>query len=373
MIARTSALILSASLAAMSVSPALAIEPEAAAEALGAAMAAGTRGTSSYESATMSGGDVEITGLTLTSSDSGDTIRFERAVIESPSEDGDGVFQSPRINVENGTITGTGEGSVASGVMTDVTVLDVSGADPENFGRSILFSTAEADTIVLDPAEHDGELRIARVAMEAANWIDNEPQDVSGTVEDMTISEAAFADAVFKPSALGYGDLVFDISFDVSRDPETQLMTIDDFTMSMQDAGSLTVTGEVANVPDPAAFRKAERAAVAQTEIQNLTLTIQDQSLTGKILDFQAGKQGITREQYAQQIAGALPFLLAALNNQQFQNQVASAVGTFLQNPQTLTVTIDPEEPVSTAEIVQTAKTAPQTIPDKLNVTIQAQ
>lgn len=372
MTGRVSALTLSASLIVLSLNPALAIEPDAAAEALGAAMAAGTRGTSSFESAAKTGDNIEITGLTLVSSDSGDKIRFERTVIESPSEGGEGVFQSPRISVENGTISGKGTGSVASAMLTDATILDVAQADPDNFGRSLLFSHAEASGIVLDPEDQDGQVSVSRVSVDAMNWVQNEPQDVSGSVEDMTISESTFAKADFKPSALGYGDLVFDINFDVSRDPETQMMDVRDFTVAMQDGGSLTVTGEIGKVPDPAAFRKAERASVAMMEIQDLTLTIKDASLTGKILDFQAGKQGITREQYAQQIAGALPFLLAALNNQQFQNQVATAVGTFLQNPQTLTVTLDPAEPVSGAEIVQTVKTAPQTLPDKLNATIIA-
>jgi hypothetical protein len=96
-----------------------------------------------------------------------------------------------------------------------------------------------------------------------------------------------------------------------------------------------------------------------------MTLRYDDKSLAGRVMDELAKQQGITREDYANQIAGALPFLLAALNNPEFQNQVAGALGTFLKQPQSLTVKLQPAAPISGQEIMEVLGSAPQTLPDR--------
>ena len=74
-----------------------------------------------------------------------------------------------------------------------------------------------------------------------------------------------------------------------------------------------------------------------------MTVRYDDKSLAGRIMDMLAKQQGLSREDYAKQIAGALPFLLAALNNQAFQDKVAGALGGFLQDPKSLTIKLEPE------------------------------
>ena len=372
MLRRLTVLSLSASLVALSLSPALAIEPQAAAEALGAALVAGTGGKATFESASQDGSNIAVSGLTLTSHDSSDTVRFDRTLIEAPAEDGDGVFTSPRITMENGQISGESDGTLANASITGAVILEADPQAPAEIGRGMRFDVVEASDLRVTPKDRPGEVSVARATIRAGNYVNNEPQEGSGSVEDITISEEAFADSDFKPAMLGYGDLVFDVSWDAARNPDSQAVSIRDLTFTMQDGGSLTISGELGKVPDPAAFREAQQAAAAQIEIQSVTLRYEDASLAGKVLDYQAEKQGIPPEQYAQQIAAALPFLLAALNNPAFQQQVAGAVGTFLQDPQSLTVRLAPEAPISGAEIVQTVQSAPQTLPDRLNATITA-
>jgi hypothetical protein len=85
-----------------------------------------------------------------------------------------------------------------------------------------------------------------------------------------------------------------------------------------------------------------------------------------------AKQQGVSREDYANQIAAALPFLLAAMNNPEFQNEVASALGAFLKDPQSLTIKFEPTAPVSGTEIMSIVGSAPQTLPDRLNASVTA-
>jgi hypothetical protein len=64
--------------------------------------------------------------------------------------------------------------------------------------------------------------------------------------------------------------------------------------------------------------------------------------------------------------------MLSAINNQAFQEEVATAAGNFLMNPGTIEVNVKPEKPMSAAEIMGVAQSAPQTLPDQLNVSVEA-
>src|SRR4029079_9174587 len=103
-----------------------------------------------------------------------------------------------------------------------------------------------------------------------------------------------------------------------------------------------------------------------KTQLHNLTIRYDDKSLAGRVLDFLAKQQNLSRDDYAKQISAALPFLLAAINNPPFQSQVAAAVGGFLKDPKSLTIDFAPDAPVSGDDLIALAKTQPGAIPDKL-------
>jgi len=106
--------------------------------------------------------------------------------------------------------------------------------------------------------------------------------------------------------------------------------------------------------------------------LNSISLKYVDDSLAVRVLDMMAKQQGMEREQFAQQMSMALPFMLNAINNQEFQNQVATAAGSFLNNPGTIEVKVKPAKPMSAAEIMGIAQSAPHTLPDELNVTVEA-
>ena len=112
--------------------------------------------------------------------------------------------------------------------------------------------------------------------------------------------------------------------------------------------------------------------AMSQMSVQALTIRYSDNSLAEKILEAAAAKQGTTRELYAQQLAGALPFFLSMIQNPAFQNKVATAVSQFLTDPKSLTISVQPERPITGAELLGLVQTAPPTLPDVLGASIEA-
>jgi hypothetical protein len=164
-----------------------------------------------------------------------------------------------------------------------------------------------------------------------------------------------------------------DVSWETSRDIAAGTLNIDDVTVSIADGGDFSVSGVIGDLPDPRALNDAGAASnVAKTKVHELTVRYDDHSLAGRILDFFAERQGLERAEYAKQLTDALPFFLIALKNPVFQQQVIGAVTGFLANPQSFTIQIAPDDPVSGDDILALAKSEPGTIPDRLKASITA-
>lgn len=376
MLVRLAAALLSGAALFATAMPASAIEAAEVADALAAALTGDRNAEADYDEATQDGDNVVITGLTIShagESGTADSVSFAETTVESPTEADDGVFDSPRISFSEGTISGESKGSIAGATLTEVTVLDPEEAEGDAPAQSVLFETAEATGLKISRSDEPGEVGVGRIYMEISDVVDNVPLASKGSVEDISLPAEIFADSEFTPATIGYDDLVLGLTWDGSRDPAAKTLDLRDVTISIKDGGNLKISGKFGNLPEPTALNDADAASkAAGAEVHTLTLQYVDNSLAGRILDMLAKQQGISREDYANQIAGALPFLLAAINNPEFQNEVSGAIGTFLQDPKSLTIKIEPSAPVSGAEIMGLVGTAPQTLPDKLNASITA-
>ncbi len=373
MLSRAVALLLSGVTLFAVTLPAGAIEAEPAAQALAAALTGDSKAKVSFDSARDEGGNIRIEGLSVADGDGDGTVRFANAVIQAPTEGGNGIFETPSITFSDGAISGKSKGSIAAATLTGVTVLDPTEVKETGPGKGLLFATAEATDLKIARDNQPGEVTVARVFVEVRNVVDNVPQDSRGTVEDITLPAEFFAEGKFKPQTIGYDKLTLDVSWDGLRDLAAKTMTIRDFTLSLQDGGDFSVTGIMGNLPEPSQLNDPNASSKAgATEVHTMTIRYDDKSLAGRVMDMLAEQQGITRQAYADQIAGALPFLLAALNNPEFQNEVAGALGAFLKDPRSLTVKLEPTAPVSGQDIMGIMQSAPQTLPDKLNASITA-
>ena len=370
---RSFAMLLSGAALSLAAYPAFAIAPEPAAQALAAALAGDANVKVTFDGATQDGANIRIAGLTVADGNGDGKVRFDNVLVETPTEGQNGIFQSPRIAFGQGTLSGKSNGSVGAATLTDVTVLDPKEVNTKGPAKGLLFNTAEATDLRITGADQPGELTVARAFVEIGNVVDNVPQESRGTIEDVTFPPEFFTNARFKPQTIGYDRLVLDVSWDGTRDLAAKTMTIRDFTVSVQDGGDFSIAGIMGNLPAPTALNDANATAKAsETEVHTMTIRYEDKSLAGRVMDELAKQQGITREAYANQIAGALPFLLATLNNPEFQNEVAGALGAFLKEPKSLTVKLEPAAPVSGQDMMKVLQSAPGTLPDRLNASVTA-
>lgn len=109
-----------------------------------------------------------------------------------------------------------------------------------------------------------------------------------------------------------------------------------------------------------------------QLTFNSAAISFSDASITNRVLDYVAGEQGMDGRQFAQSLKAMVPIMVAQLNIPDLQNEITEAVNTYLDNPQNLTISAEPEKGVPFPQIVGAAMGAPQTLPKVLGVSVTA-
>jgi hypothetical protein len=354
--------------------PSWAIDADAVAKALGASFAQGRDDAVSFTEAFERGGQVVIQNLSVGLPEGAGTAKITETVLDGPVENGDGTIEAASVTMTDSTIEGDDvNGAVSSAVMTGVTILPAEIIKAGNLDQGVLYKTATITGFRVVPDGEFGEVTVEKVEIETDNIVDYQAQTSRGSITGIRIPAQNAPPGPMSPQNLGYEEIILDANWDGARDPGSQVATIDALGITMRGGGSISISGALGNVPATRPKEPQESMMIlSQMSIQALTIRYSDDSLAGKILETAAAKQGTTRELYAQQLAGALPFFLSMIQNPAFQNKVAAAVGQFLTDPKSLTISVQPERPISGAELFGLVQTAPQTLPDILGASIEA-
>lgn len=190
---------------------------------------------------------------------------------------------------------------------------------------------------------------------------------------------------------VGYGTLSGKIAGSATWDPASGLLELDPFDINVKDAGSLSFTYGIsgytpafieslqqlqqqmsANPDNQQASGMAVMGLISQLYLNSADITFVDDSLTGKLLDYYAEKNGQTREQLIEGLTGMLPMFLSYLQNPDFQKDVTDAVTAYLNDPKSLSITVAPASPVPATQVIGAAMGAPQTLPSVLSLTVSA-
>lgn len=193
-------------------------------------------------------------------------------------------------------------------------------------------------------------------------------------------------------NTLGYQTINGHLDIAGSWSPKDGKLSLAKYTLAVDNAGTLGITFEmsgytpqflkqvhelqkqIANAPQnkKAAEGMAMLGLMQQLTFDKASITFEDASLTGKVLDLVAHQEQMRRQDIVNQAKAVIPFALAKLNNPKFAAEVTDAVSKFLDNPQSLTVIADPADPVPLAMLMAGAMTSPQQLPQQLGVKIVA-
>lgn len=341
-------------------------------------------------SATADGDDVVLSDITMKPGEA-EPAKLEELRLQDVSESDNG-YRIGKIEAPEFSMTKEGKTLDFGGAaVTGIQVPKESETDPVR-NISVLVegmtvgpvSVSEGDAVLF---KMDGIVYTSS-PYEPGQAIDSE-MEMTGVEADMTKLPDPKARAVMQQ--LGYDMLSGGMSMKGSWNPSDGQMTISEWILDVTDAAALNLSIDLSGLTSEFMQQVQEIAAkqesgemneqamgfammglMQQLSFNGAEIALQDASLTDRVLDFVAAQQGAKRQDIVNMAKGMTPLLLAQLQNPGFAKMVSEAVNTYLDDPQSLTVTAAPDAPVPAPQIMGAAMGAPQTIPDILGVTVTA-
>jgi hypothetical protein len=344
------------------------------ADHLVAALQAKGQAKATFDNASASGDTVTITNLKISSKEGGDAT-IPSLVITNPVERQPGGFTASSIAFDGGSVVDKDKTvSWTTGIANDSIVPDPS--EMHSSAKLTPFSHLGIDGITVSDKTMPDPIKVDAVSIDLGNVVDGAPNDGKLAVTGIFVPGSVLsADEQTKTwvDQLGYQSLSLDVAIEGAYDSTKDSMQIKTITIDGKDVGKLAISGIFGGLPRQKLQNADKMKELLSTAtVASAIVRFDNTGIVERVLDMQAKAMGATRDQFVDQISGALPLLLSALGNQGFQDKVSAAAAIFLKDPKSLTITAAPGTPVPVMQIIGAGTQAPQTIPDILSVGITA-
>lgn len=334
-----------------------------------------------YDSAMLSGSDVTLEGVTLKSAQAGESLALGTLVLEDVREREDGSYRIETVELEN--FEQQEDGITVS--MTDLAVSGLvvppdGGDDP--FGGFLRFERVEAARLNVKNA--DGPIATAEnLYTNSAVSEDEQTIDMNGAIESFWLDLGAILEsekAVRTAEELGYQEVTGNAVMEGSWRASDGRVTLSRYEAAIDDAGMLTLMLDLAGYT-PEFFRQLEESGdqpmqgMAMLGMQQLTfhgaaVRFVDDGLAEKGLAQAAREQGSSPEDIVSQLRAAIPLQLSPLLGEELAGQIADAVGTFLESPDSIEISARPASPLPFAMLMGAAMVSPEMLAKQIELTI---
>ena len=344
----------------------------------------------SYGNAEVSGDVVTLSDVTLDNRD-GEDIEIGAVVFEGVAAEDDGGYTVreaifPDIDVAEDDIRFTARDMTLSGI-------DIPGeADPEDPIDGILFYQQARIGPLAVTYEDEPAFSLNETVIDVTRRSDGSGVDTMMRMEGMAANLAQVEDPRSRQviEAMDLEVVTGRMNITAGWDIESGEIDISDYAIDLDDIGRLVLlfsfsgyTPEFATALQETQSNLAENGnddmagmamlgLMQQLTFNSASIRFEDSSITRRVLNYVGEQQGVDGEQMAQAVKGMLPLMLAQLQNPEFQRQISEAVGAYLEDPRSLTIETNPEEPLPFMEIIAAGSAAPQTLPEVLDLEVRA-
>lgn len=243
------------------------------------------------------------------------------------------------------------------------------------------FDRFSASNIVMSSPTLPDQLTIGSISLEQSDFLGNLPRTASGSMKRLVLpfSLAQDPDVKAQLDALGYEQLVLSFNYETIWDDKAGISDLESASITAENMATLNFNARFGGVTEDLLnkLRAVTEPADLMANVQGMTvnalsLSFDNQSIVDRALDLQAKNAGVERAQLVEQLSALLPLLLTVIDNPTFTAALSQAATEFLSDPKRLTITANPDNPVPVSQLIGAGMVAPQTLPDILGVTVEA-
>jgi hypothetical protein len=261
-------------------------------------------------------------------------------------------------------------------------------------GSMMIYKSAELENLTVKVADKTA-FSVDGVAVQITPPADGKAMEFSATTEKFNADLTLVDDAKSKEAinALGYQNISGNIEIGGTWQPSDGKMDLSKYDISVENAGTLGMTfglggytvdfvksmqemqKKMAAQPegaDNSAQGMALLGLLQQLSFNGASVRFDDDSLTGKVLEYVGKQQGMSAKDIANQAKAIVPFGMAQLNNPELTAEVTAAVGKYLDDPKSLEISAEPPAAVPFALIMAGAMSNPLDLPKTLGVHVKA-
>lgn len=306
----------------------------------------------------------------------------------------DGGYYAGNVTFQNVDMTKDGGHLTAKDLQIDGLSIP-SNPSADSLDGMILFESAHAGPITFEQ-DNKRVFQIEKIESNAQIADDNSTVSSDTTVSGIwaDLSDVKDPKSQETINKLGLTNVNGNITTKGSWTAATGKIDVTEFSIDARDIGKINLALSMSGYTQQLmkAMQDATKAAAAnpdkkagdaalgmtmmgllqQLSFNNASIRFDDASITKRLLDYFGKEQGVTGEQFAQSLKGMVPIMMAQLNVPDLQNQVSAAVSKFLDDPKNIEIKAAPASPVAAPMIMGAAMGAPQTLPQVLGVSVNA-
>ncbi|WP_144859275.1 hypothetical protein [Mesorhizobium sp. J18] len=338
------------------------------------------------------GSSITIEDLKATPADENRSVDLGTIVLEDVTED-DKNYQIGEVSLPSYEST-SAKGSVS---MQDISVSGLmlpkeSTDDP--LADVILYESANLGGLQISSQDTD-VFTLSAIHVEMMPPADDGTLEFTGAADRFTLDIGAVTTQAKSRETLeklGYSQIEGTVEMAGSWRPSDGRLMLSQNDVTVASAGKLGLTldlsgytPEFANAlremqAEMAANPKGDKSAqgmamlglMQQLTFNGVVIRFDDDSLTNKLLDHAAERQGVERADVANQVKAMVPMKAASFLGPELTASVTEALSTFLEDPESLEIRAQPESPVPFALLMGAALASPQSLAGQLGLKINA-
>jgi hypothetical protein len=346
-----------------------AADPQRIAGLLAAAVAASGEGQLTYGTTGADGADITIADVKLSLAARNGAITVPKVVISGAAERASGGFSADSVTFDGGSATSSAGGAKWH-TATARDVIVPSADEVKARARVRPFTGLTLGTLALNEAGATDPVSVATLDVALGDVAEGAPVDVVVKASGASVPATFVANPIVLAilDRLGYDKVDADVTMESVYDPDADTVDIRSLTIDAADIGTIAMTGKFSGLSlhglaDPSESKAARAAA----RLNAMTVRFDDGGFVKRMLAMQADMLGGTPDDVREALVdGALPVALSFVDNASFRDSFLVAVGAFLEDPRSLTLTAAPKKPVPLGQVVRTALHSPLSLADLL-------